>query len=35
MGGRIPVSAAEAMIPQSLRDAVIGKATAREIRLLE
>ena len=35
MGGRVPVSGAEAMIPQSLRDAVIGKATAREIRLLE
>lgn len=35
MGGRIPVSEAEAMIPQDLREAVIGQATAREIRLLE
>ena len=35
MGGRIPVSEAEAMIPESLRHAVIGEATAREIRLLE
>ena len=35
MGGRIPVSEAEAMIPGSLRHAVIGDATAREIRLLE
>lgn len=35
MGGRIPLSEAEAMIPQSLRYAVIGSATAREIRLAE
>lgn len=35
MGGRIPVSEAEAMIPGSLRHAVIGDVTAREIRLLE
>lgn len=35
MGGRIPVSEAEAMIPQDLREAVIGQATAREIQLLE
>ncbi|HET6629107.1 MAG TPA: hypothetical protein VFG91_05000 [Woeseiaceae bacterium] len=35
MGGRIPVSESEAMIPQALRYAVIGPATAREIRLLE
>lgn len=35
MGGRIPLSDAEAMIPQSLSYAVIGEATAREIRLAE
>jgi hypothetical protein len=35
MGGRIPVSEGEAMVPESLRDAVIGQATAREIRLLD
>ncbi|HEX2138862.1 MAG TPA: hypothetical protein VHG33_04025 [Woeseiaceae bacterium] len=35
MGGRIPLSEGEAMIPQSLSYAVIGRATALEIRLAE
>lgn len=35
MGGRIPVAEGEAVVPESLRHAVIGPATAREIRLLE
>jgi len=32
MGGRIPLSQAEATIPSSLKQAVIGPATAKEIR---
>ncbi len=35
MGGRIPLSEIDAMVPRSLRDTVIGDATAREIRLLQ
>ena len=35
MGGRIPVSDSEALIPMSLRYVVIGPETAREIRLIE
>lgn len=35
MGGRIPISDADAMIPKSLRYVVIGPDTAREIRLAE
>lgn len=35
MGGRIPLAADDAVIPQSLRFAIIGPATAREIRLTE
>lgn len=35
MGGRIAVSPSDAMIPQSLRYAVIGDETAREMNLLE
>jgi hypothetical protein len=34
MGGRIPVSESEAVIPRSLRQAVIGAGTAEEIRWL-
>ena len=33
MGGRIPVSEFDAMVPKSLRYAIIGEQTAREIRL--
>ena len=33
MGGRIALSADEAIIPQSLKYVVIGEQTAREIRL--
>lgn len=33
MGGRIPVSEHDAMVPKSLKYAVIGEQTAREIRL--
>ena len=32
MGGRIPVTAREARVPRSLRDVVVGPATAAEIR---
>jgi hypothetical protein len=35
MGGRIPLGADDAVIPQSLRYVVIGPITAREIRLTE
>ncbi len=35
MGGRIAVAADDAIVPKSLRYAVIGPATAREIRLIE
>lgn len=35
MGGRIALAADDAVIPKSLRYAVIGPATAREIRLAE
>ena len=35
MGGRIPLAADDAVIPQSLKFAVIGPATADEIRLTE
>lgn len=35
MGGRIPLSAAEATIPDSTDEVLIGTATAREIRWLE
>jgi hypothetical protein len=35
MGGRVPLSANDAVTPQSLDFAVIGPATAREIRLLD
>jgi len=35
MGGRIPVSTTDAMIPNSLKHVVIGSLTAREIRLVE
>jgi hypothetical protein len=34
MGGRIPVSTTDAMIPSSLKHVVIGSLTAREIRLV-
>lgn len=33
MGGRIPVSEHDAMVPKSLKYAIIGEQTAREIRL--
>jgi hypothetical protein len=33
MGGRIPLAANDAVIPQSLKFVIIGPATAREIRL--
>ena len=35
MGGRIPVSNSEAVIPRSLSQAVVGAGTAEEIRWLE
>jgi hypothetical protein len=35
MAGRIPLSSNEALIPTDLRQAVVGKATAREIGWLE
>lgn len=35
MGGRIPVSQTEAVIPRSLNQAVVGTGTAEEIRWLE
>jgi len=35
MGGRIPVSTTDAMIPNNLKNVVIGNLTAEEIRLVE
>ncbi|HJP05544.1 MAG: hypothetical protein CL799_09775 [Chromatiales bacterium] len=35
MGGRIPLSQAEAVIPRSLRQVVVGATTAKEIRWIE
>ena len=32
MGGRIPLDASRALIPESLDDVVVGPATAEEIR---
>ena len=35
MGGRVPLSEYEAVIPKSLRDVIIGPLTAEEIRLVD